>query len=260
MPPAPPPSAPPARPSPAAVRLEEVERLLHALFIDAPGTALRDEDRTKAVEVAALLGELARVRRTGTLVDVAAGKSAVGLLAVEHLGFEHLVVLERDPARLAHCRHGVARLSRPARVELREGDLRDRALWPQKPGAVVALHACGPASDAVIDAAIASDASWLFLVPCCTSPEVPAWTLAEERAELLGIPTQSAVRTRFLEALIDAERVLRLEAAGWETTVVPFVAPTVTPRNQLFRARRLKEPRRMEAARLKRERLLATRG
>jgi hypothetical protein len=240
------------------VSLEQVERLLHALFIDAPGTGLRDEDRTKSIEVAALLGELARVSRKGTVVDVAAGKSAVGLLAVELLGFEHLVVLERDPKRLAHCRHGVARLTRPARVELREGDLGDGALWPEKPGAVVALHACGKASDAVIDAAIAHEAKWLLLVPCCTSPEVPAWAVAEARAKDLGIPSHAAVRTRFLEAFIDAERVLRLEAAGWETTVVPFVAPTVTPRNQLFRARRLQEPKRMEAARLERERLLRT--
>ena len=49
-------------------------------------------------------------------------------------------------------------------------------------------------------------------------------------------------------SLIDAERTLRLEAAGWETTIVPFVAETVTPHNLLFRARRVREPTRMREA------------
>lgn len=218
------------------------------MFIDAPGAGLRKEDLKKSHEVTALLGELARVGRAGPLVDVAAGKAYLGLLAVELLGFEHLVVIERNAARLTDCRHAQGKLTRPARVELREGDVGDRALWPAQPGAVVALHACGPASDATIDAALAAQAKWLLLVPCCYSAQVPAWALAERRADELGFPAHAEVRKRFLQAFIDAERTLRLEAAGWETTVVPFVAPTVTPHNLLFRARRLMEPRRMEAA------------
>lgn len=234
-----------------AVTAEDVERLLQALFIDAPGTGLRREDLKKSVEVAALLDELgrARVSRTGTLVDVAAGKAYLGLLAVELLGFERLVVIERNAARLADCRHAQAKLSKPAHVELQEGDVGDLSLWPEAPGAVVALHACGLASDATIDAAIARSAKWLWLVPCCYSAQVPMWALAEEKADALGLPAQAEVRKRFVHSLIDGERTLRLEAAGYQVTVVPFVAPTVTPHNLLFRARRVLEPRRMAAAR-----------
>jgi hypothetical protein len=84
--------------------------------------------------------------------------------------------------------------------------------------------------------------------------------MAQAQAERLGLPRHAEVQKGFLESVVDAERVLRLEAAGWETTAVPFVAPTVTPHNLLLRARRLQEPRRMEDAAQRRERLLGGTG
>jgi hypothetical protein len=92
-------------------------------------------------------------------------------------------------------------------------------------------------------------------VPCCYSAQIGTWSLAEAQAERLGLPKHAEVHKRFVQSVIDGERTLRLEAAGWETTVVPFVAPTVTPHNLLFRARRLKEPKRMQAAVERRARL-----
>jgi hypothetical protein len=230
------------------------------MFIDAEGTSLRREDLKKAVEVAAILEELARLGREGTLVDVAAGKAYLGLLAVELLGFEHLVVIERDARRLEDVRRAAGKLTRPAKVELRLGDVADRTLWPERPAVVTALHACGPASDAVIDAALLSEAKWLLLVPCCYGTTIPSWAMAQAQAERLGLPRHAEVHKRFVQSVVDGERVLRLEAAGWETTVVPFVAPTVTPHNLLLRARRLKEPRRMDDAALRHRRLLDVAG
>ena len=238
----------------------DVEAKLQSMFIDAEGTSLRREDLKKAVEVAALLNELDRLSREGTLVDVAAGKAYLGLLAIELLGFEKLVVIERDARRLEDVRRASLKLSRPVKLELKQGDVGDASLWPQKPSVVTALHACGPASDAVIDAAIAAETKWLLLVPCCYGATIPAWPLAQARAVELGIPAHAEVQKRFLQSMIDAERSLRLEAAGWETTVVPFVAPTVTPHNLLFRARRLKEPRRMAEAAQKLARLTTPAG
>ncbi|HEY1088220.1 MAG TPA: methyltransferase [Archangium sp.] len=237
------------------VTAADVEARLQSMFIDAPGTTLRKEDLKKAVEVAALLTELDRLDKRAPLVDVAAGKAYVGLLAVELLGFQDLVVIEREPKRLLDVRHAMTKLSRPARIRLEAGDVAQRALWPEAPGAVVALHACGPASDAVIDVALALEAKWLFLVPCCYGAQVPSWNQAQVRAESLGFPAHAEVKKRFVHAHVDAERTLRLEAAGWETTVVPFVPPTVTPHHLLFRARRLKEPRRMAEAARKHARL-----
>ena len=238
----------------------DVEAKLQSMFIDAKNTSLRHEDLKKAVEVASLLNELSRVSKDGPLVDVAAGKSYVGLLAVELLGFEHLVVIERDERRLEDVRRASRKLTSSAKVELHHADAGDATLWPRGPAAVVALHACGPASDVTIDAAIVSDAKWLLLVPCCYGATIPTWAHAQARGEELGLPRHAEVQKRFLQAFVDAERTLRLEAAGWETTVVPFVAPTVTPHNLLFRARRLKEPKRMAEAAQRRSKLLTLPG
>ena len=109
-----------------------------------------------------------------------------------------------------------------------------------------ALHACGPASDAVLDRAIASHAQHILVVPCCTGNAVREMAIARKAADTIGIPRHSAVRRTFLESWIASERTLRLEAAGYETEVVPFVPETVTPYNLLWRARRVGEPRRAE--------------
>ena len=232
-----------------------VEQALQQSFIAAEGTSLRREDRKKAVEVTALLNELARLGKDRLLVDVAAGKSYLGLLAVELLGFTRLVVIERDLRRIEACRAAAAHLTRPAQIDLRPGDAGDPTLWPREPDVVTALHACGPASDLVLDAAVRADARWIFLVPCCYAAAVPFAAAAEAQADRLGLPRHAEVRRRFVISLIDAERTLRLEAAGWETTVVPFVPPTVTPHNLLFRARRVREPGRMREARERLSRL-----
>ena len=57
------------------------------------------------------------------------------------------------------------------------------------------------------------------------------------------------MRRRLVQALVDAERTWRLEAAGYETEVVELVSPSVTPHNLLWRARLVAEPVRMARAR-----------
>jgi hypothetical protein len=238
------------------VEIAAVEEALHRLFIAAEGTRLRKEDLKKAREMAAMLDAMAKVLRPGKLVvDAAAGKAYVGLLAVELLGVERVRVIEREPGRVALSRQAAARLTRAGQraveIEIVERDVGERAAWPDEPDLVVALHACGAASDAVLDAAVAVQAKWIFVVPCCYAGTVPFSAVAEAKAEALGIPRHAEVRRRFVQTMIDAERTLRLEAAGWETTVVALVPPSVTPHNLMWRARRLKEPGRMREAEAK---------
>jgi hypothetical protein len=238
----------------SAISVEDVERALRRLYLAPAGAApgegpgLRREDLKKAREMAALLGELARFDRTELLVDAAAGHAYVGLLAVELLGFERVVLVERDPRRLERTREAAARLPGHPAIEVRAGDVADRALWPERPAVVVALHACGAASDEILDAAAAAHARWLLLVPCCYARAVAFSATAEAMADATGIPRQAPVRRRYVETLVDAERTLRLEAAGYEVTLMHFVPPTVTPHNLMFRARRVGEPRRMAEA------------
>ena len=69
------------------VTVEEARTWIDRLYIDAPGAGLRKEDGKKAVELAAIAVEIAlalgRLPARGevTIVDAAAGKGYVGLLA-----------------------------------------------------------------------------------------------------------------------------------------------------------------------------------
>jgi hypothetical protein len=237
----------------SASRRGEVRDALHALYIGAARARLREEDAQKVDELAALLPEIERgLGRAGDalLVDAAAGKAAVGLIAARLLGGRRrgtlrVLVLERAPDRAAAARRAVAALvtTTAAEVEVREGDVGDPALWPDAPALVVALHACGGASDAIIARACAARARRILLVPCCYAAATRSHAAAR-----IGIPRHALVARRFSQALIDAERTLRLEAAGYQTEVVELVSPRVTPFNLLWRARRVREPRRMAEA------------
>lgn len=237
-----------------------MERWLEALYVAAEGATLRNDDRRKAVEVAAMLAEIARAvdrssrRRPFTLVDAAAGKAYVGLLAaklvLEPAGrVATVVTLEREADRVAASRAALARLGTTVAIECRQGDVSDAGVWPAEPSLVVALHSCGAAADHVIDRAVAHCARGLLLVPCCTGAGVAGAGLAEAAAVRVRIPRHAPVRRRFVQAMVDAERTWRLEAAGYETEVVEFVGALVTPHNLLWRARRVREPARMARAR-----------
>jgi hypothetical protein len=232
-----------------ALTLRSVEAALQRLFIRADGTTLRDEDRKKARELHALLPELAPHLAPGrVLVDAAAGRASVGLMAQELLSPCDLVVIERAADRVRACREAAALRARPSPVDVREADVADLAAWPEAPDLVVALHACGPASDHIIDAAAARRARRLLLVPCCVGAGVAFAATARAAVARWPIPRQSAVRQRLEHGLIDAWRTLRLEAAGYEVTVAPFVAPTVTPYNLAWRCRRVGQPHTMARA------------
>ncbi len=237
---------------------DEVAAALHRLFIDADGTSLRREDHKKANELAALLPELSRLatRPKGTLVDVAAGKSPLGLVAMSLVlppGWR-LVVVDRAADRAAAAAEAAARAGFADRVDVVVADAADVAALA---GAdiVTALHACGAASDAVIDIAAVAAPKHLLMVPCCygahpknaVDTSIAGQRLAAPLVDVL--PRQGVVGRKVAASLIDVERTLRLEAAGFDTDVVEFVPPAVTPFNLLWRARRgLDEGRRREAA------------
>lgn len=241
------------------IQPSEIEQWLGRLYIAAEGAGLRREDRRKAIEVAAMLDEVQRAvgrfsrRSPLLLVDAAAGKSYVGFLAARLVldtdgRRSRVITIERDPKRVGASLSALQRLNVRTPVECRTAEVASGEAWPQGISIVAALHACGPAADAVIERTIASQARQLLLVPCCTSHAIPSALRAQARAEALGIPRHAPVRRRFIQAIVDAHRTWRLEASGYETEVVEFVSPAVTPHNLLWRARLVGEPRRMKAA------------
>lgn len=251
------------------VTLAAAEEALHRLYVGEGGTSLRREEHKKASELVGFLAEVERILGRGSehrpfhLVDAAAGKAYVGILAAELLlasrAETRVTLIERDGHRAMACRAAVARARVGQRVQFAivESDVEAVGVWPAEPDLVVALHACGPATDTILDRAAAAKARHMLVVPCCTSGEIPAMPTALRAAQALGVPRHAEIRRRFLQTFVDSERTLRLEAAGYETAVVSFVPPTTTPHNLLWRARRVNEPVRMREAAMNLQRLRA---
>jgi hypothetical protein len=222
-----------------APTLDELEALYQRLWL--VGAAPRSEDRKKLEELEALIPlVLPRLSSSGGIwVDACAGKSALGIMtmatrnATDVTGAWQLRCIERQGRLLQQVTAAAAIIG--IEVDARAQDV--------EPGAfagaslVVALHACGAASDAIIDAAIANQTHSVMLVPCCYGdgaalpPHVDAWC-----------PRSGVLRSRLARAWVDAQRTLRLEAAGYAVEVIEFVAPTVTPHNLLWRAQHTGNP------------------
>ena len=231
---------------------------MERLYIAAAGATLRREDRRKAVEVAALLGEIRRAARGGRgelmLVDAAAGKAYVGLLAaklvLEPAGRPaRVIALERDARRRRWRAPPPSAWPAASQSSAGPATWAMAAAWPARPDVVVALHACGPASDAVLDRAIAAEARHLLLVPCCTGRGGGRRPPGRRRA-----PSGAASRATRPCAAASCRRWSTPSARcgsrppATRPRSSSSCAPTVTPENLLWRARRVREPARMTQA------------
>ncbi|MEQ8457665.1 MAG: methyltransferase [Sandaracinaceae bacterium] len=239
-------------------RLDEasVEQALRAFYVTRADSSLRPEEVKKIPQLAGILPALARTGPDPKLVDAAAGRAPVGLMAARLLGWSNVTVIEREPERADSARRAVARVP-GLQVEVRQGDVADPDAWPAAAEVVVALHACGPAFDAVVNQAMAASVPWVLAVPCCYSSAIEFSDTARAWADHLGVASQAHVRRRFVESLIDTERTLRLEAGGYRVSVQAFVPPAVTPHNLLWRAHRVGPSRRSAEAEERRRRLVS---
>jgi len=227
-------------------------------FIAADGTRLRREDETKVDEVVAMLDEIARLlaktsrRAPFVLVDAAAGKGYVGVLAAALLIRDRpgkVVLVERQEPRLADARRAAERLGVVHPIETFATDVDDARAYPTGASLVVGLHACGDASDRILERAIGAEAKNVLVVPCCVGRSTRGSALAGSVHAALGLPPDAPIARRMVHAIVDGERILRMESAGYETRAVEFVPPRITPYNVLLRARRVLEPVRTERSR-----------
>lgn len=194
----------------------------------------------KREQADALAGEIARLvrgrAREHVVVDAACGKSALlAALDERQLSRVRYIGIDRNP-RLFPA-------SPPAWASFVAAPIA-RAELPARPDVLVALHACGPATDDAIGRAIELSARHALIVPCCHR-RPPRHALDE-----IGFPRQSVLRGRFHDAMTDARRVLRLEAAGFEVITTEFVTASATPHNLLLRARWVGATARAERAKM----------
>ncbi|MFC5302294.1 class I SAM-dependent methyltransferase [Azospira restricta] len=132
---------------------------------------------------------------------------------------------------------------------------------PARVDVVTALHACNTATDDAIRFALAKQARYIVLVPCCQA-EVAA-TLRKHKATALagalGEVWRHPIHTReFGSHLTNVLRCLQLQAHGYDVTVTELTGWEHSLKNELIVAVDRKLPTRKPAERL--AELLATFG
>ena len=208
-----------------------------------------------------LLDELQAEGADLTLVDHGAGKSYLGFILYDLFfksrdngrifGIEtrpELVDKSRELAlRLGFARMDFLNLSVEASIHAAE--------LPERIDIVTALHACDTATDDAIHFALARQAKFMVLVPCCQA-EVAA-VLRKHKNASFGLTPLSElwrhpIHTReFGSQVTNALRCLQLEANGYQVTVTELVGWEHSMKNELIVARRTGQPRRNAAERLK---------
>ena len=104
---------------------------------------------------------------------------------------------------------------------------------------VISLHACDIATDVVIDRAAELGARVILSTPCChryLNDKISA-------EALLPVIKYPHLRTKLCEALTDSIRAARLEAFGYDVSVLELTDPDDTPKNTLVRALKRNSPK-----------------
>jgi len=195
------------------------------------------------------------------LVDHGAGKSYLGFILYdlffkEQLAGSHIFGIETRAELVDKSRQLAARLGFPGMTFLNvtvEQSIAAEQL-PAQVDIVTALHACDTATDDAIRFALAKNAAFIVLVPCCQA-EVAA-VLRKNKGRMLANPLaemwRHALHTReFGSHITNVLRCLQLEAHGYQVSVTELVGWEHSMKNELIIARYKNQPRRRSAERLK---------
>lgn len=243
------------------IRPEQSIELLKALHILTRDGKLNQDTRRKLKQVyhlynfiEPLLAELAADGQDYCVADHGAGKSYLGFILYDlflkardqgHIhGIEtrpELVQKSRELAeKLGFARMGFLNLSVEESIATPE--------LPTRVDLVTALHACNTATDDAIRFALAKQARFIVLVPCCQA-EVAA-TLRQHKNESFSKTPLSElwrhpIHTReFGSHLTNVLRCLLLQARGYQVTVTELVGWEHSMKNELIIASKTGGPRR----------------
>ena len=190
------------------------------------------------------------------LVDCGSGKGYLGFILYEVLvgpaGKGTLLGIESRPELARACTERAARLGYE-RMRFLASDVADAPV-PPRVHLVTALHACDTATDDAIRFALAKQAKFMVLVPCCQA-EV-ASVLRQHKNASFGLTPLSElwrhpIHTReFGSQVTNALRCLQLEANGYQVTVTELVGWEHSMKNELIVARHTGQARRNAAERL----------
>lgn len=236
------------------------EELLKELHILTREGRINQDSRRKLKQVyhlyhfiEPLLAEVMAQRGDLSLVDHGAGKSYLGFILYD-LFFKTqqsgtIYGVETRPELVAKSQELARRLgfARMQFLNLTVDESIASAALPQRIDIVTALHACNTATDDAIRFALAKQAQFIVLVPCCQ---------AEVAAEMRRVKNVALAQTSLAELwrhplhtrefgsqVTNALRCLLLEAHGYEVTVTELVGWEHSLKNELIVARRTGKPR-----------------
>ena len=213
-----------------------------------------------------LIADVARDHPDVTLVDHGAGKSYLGFILYDHFlnepasaarvyGVEVRQELVDKSSALAR-RLGFDRMTF---VHASAADAIASSLLPDRVDIVTALHACDTATDDAIAFALAKNARFVVVAPCCQA-EVASVLRANKTAaasDAICELWRHPLHTReFGSQITNVLRCLELEAHGYQVTVTELVGWEHSLKNELIVARRLDQPNPRAARKL--DQLLTT--
>ena len=200
-----------------------------------------------------LLAEVLAGRGDVSLADHGAGKSYLGFilydlfLKAREVGTVYGIETRRELVEHSRELAGQLGFGRMNFLDVSvEESTRSEAL-PERIDVVTALHACNTATDDAIQFALAKQAQFVVLVPCCQA-EV-ASVLRKNKNASFGLTPLSEIwrhpiHTReFGSQLTNALRCLQLAAHGYQLTVTELVGWEHSMKNELIIARRTGTPR-----------------
>ncbi|MGL1832871.1 class I SAM-dependent methyltransferase [Rhodocyclaceae bacterium SMB388] len=228
--------------------------LLKALHILTRDGRLNQDSRRKLKQVLhlyhfiePLMQQVMDARGELTLVDHGAGKSYLGFilydLFLKSRDSGHIFGIETRQELVAASKALADRLGfeRMRFLNLSVGDSIASPELPERVDIVTALHACNTATDDAIRFALAKQAHFIVLVPCCQA-EVATALRQFKSASLSRTPLaeiwRHPIHTReFGSQITNVLRCLLLESHGYQLTVTELVGWEHSMKNELIIAR-----------------------
>src|SRR6201986_1771185 len=171
------------------------------------------------------------------LADLGAGKSYLGFILYDLFFTKQgrgIVYGVEERAALIETSKKIAAESDFDRMHFIESAIRDAKIPGGKADVVTALHACDTATDEAILFALANDAKFVALVPCCQA-EVARGLDKGAMDQLWRHPIQ---RREFGAHLTNVLRGLFLEAHGYKVRVTEFTGLEHSLKNEFIFAER----------------------
>jgi SAM-dependent methyltransferase len=189
------------------------------------------------------------------VVDAGCGKAYLSLalyLWAQRTGVDvELVGIDSNPEVVERVR-GIAAELGYDRTRFEATTILDYARRRDEPvDLLVSLHACDTATDEAIAAGVTLGADAIVLAPCCQHECLAQMNAALRSAEAGAwspVVGHGILRARLADLVTDSLRASALEALGYRTEAIEFVAAEHTTKNLMIRAVRRPDSRRQRQA------------